>query len=37
MLPTWVGVVSAISLAIIALAALVAAGAMTLAALGVPL
>lgn len=35
MLPTWVGVVSAISLAIIALAALVAAGAMTLAALGV--
>lgn len=35
MLPTWVGVVSAISLAIIALAALVAAGAMTMAALGV--
>jgi len=35
MLPTWVGVVSAISLVIIALAALVTAGALTLAALGV--
>jgi hypothetical protein len=35
MLPTWVGVVSAISLAIIAVAALVAAAAMTAAALGV--
>jgi hypothetical protein len=35
MLPTWVGVVSAISLMIIALAALVAAGAVIAAALGV--
>ena len=35
MLPTWVGVVSAISLAIIAVAALVAAGAIIAAALGV--
>jgi hypothetical protein len=35
MLPTWVGVVSALSLAIIALAALVAAGAIVGAALGV--
>jgi len=35
MLPTWVGVVSAISLAIIAVAALVTAAAMTGAALGV--
>jgi hypothetical protein len=35
MLPTWVGVVSAISLVIIALAALVTAGALTIAALGV--
>src|SRR2546426_2063943 len=35
MLPTWVGVVSAISLTIIALAALVAAGALLAAALGV--
>jgi hypothetical protein len=35
MLPTWVGVVSAISLAIIAVAALVAAGAILAAALGV--
>ncbi len=35
MLPTWVGVVSAISLVIIALAALVTAGALTVAALGV--
>ena len=35
MLPTWVGVVSAISLAIIALAALVAAAAIIAAALGV--
>ena len=35
MLPTWVGVVSAISLVIIALAALVTAGAITLAALGI--
>ncbi|HTI04838.1 MAG TPA: hypothetical protein VL549_05950 [Gemmatimonadales bacterium] len=35
MLPTWVGVVSALSLAIIALAALVAAGAIIAAALGV--
>src|SRR6266516_48166 len=35
MLPSWVGVVSAISLAIIALAALVTAGAITAAALGV--
>src|SRR5256712_13560110 len=35
MLPSWVGVVSAISLAIIALAALVAAGALAAAALGV--
>jgi len=35
MLPTWVGVVSAISLAIIAIAALVAAGAIIAAALGV--
>jgi hypothetical protein len=35
MLPTWVGVVSAISLVIIALAALVTAVALTLAALGV--
>lgn len=35
MLPTWVGVVSALSLAIIALAALVGAGAMLAAALGV--
>ena len=33
--PTWVGVVSAISLVIIALAALVTAGALTVAALGV--
>lgn len=35
MLPTWVGVVSALSLAIIALAALVAAAAVIAAALGV--
>jgi methyl-accepting chemotaxis protein len=35
MLPTWVGVVSALSLAIIALAALVAAAAIIAAALGV--
>ncbi|HXM38506.1 MAG TPA: hypothetical protein VN908_07580 [Gemmatimonadales bacterium] len=35
MLPTWVGVVSAVSLAIIALAALVVAGAFIAAALGV--
>ena len=35
MLPTWVGVVSAISLAIIALAALVTAAGITAAALGV--
>jgi len=35
MLPTWVGVVSALSLAIIALAALVGAGAIVAAALGV--
>jgi len=35
MLPTWVGVVSALSLAIIALAALVGAGAMLAEALGV--
>lgn len=35
MVPTWVGVVSALSLAIIALAALVAAGAIIAAALGV--
>ncbi|SRR5216110_1986948 len=35
MLPTWVGVVSAISLAIIALAALVSAAALAAAALGV--
>ena len=35
MLPTWVGVVSAISLMIIALAALVSAGAVIAAALGV--
>ncbi|MFN2571222.1 MAG: hypothetical protein ABR537_06360 [Gemmatimonadales bacterium] len=35
MLPTWVGVVTALSLAIIALAALVAAGAVIAAALGV--
>jgi hypothetical protein len=35
MLPTWVGVVSAISLAIIAVAALVTAAALTAAALGV--
>jgi hypothetical protein len=35
MLPTWVGVVSAISLAIIAVAALVTAGAIIAAALGV--
>ncbi len=35
MLPTWVGVVSAISLVLIALAALVTAGALTVAALGV--
>ncbi|HEV8380775.1 MAG TPA: hypothetical protein VGQ29_04270 [Gemmatimonadales bacterium] len=35
MLPTWVGVVSAISLTIIAVAALVAAGAIIVAALGV--
>lgn len=35
MLPTWVGVVSALSLAIIALAALVCAGAVIAAALGV--
>src|SRR5439155_960979 len=35
MLPGWVGVVSAISLAIIALATLVTAGAVTVAALGV--
>jgi hypothetical protein len=35
MLPTWVGVVSAISLAIIAIAALVTASALTAAALGV--
>ena len=35
MLPTWVGVVTAISLAIIALAALVTAAAVTAAALGV--
>lgn len=35
MVPTWVGVVSAISLMIIALAALVAAGAVIAAALGV--
>ena len=35
MLPTWVGIVSAISLAIIAVAALVAAGAIIAAALGV--
>ena len=35
MLPSWVGVVSAISLAIIALATLVTAGAVTVAALGV--
>src|SRR6266550_4106404 len=35
MLPTWVGIVSAISLVIIALAALVTAGALTVAALGV--
>jgi hypothetical protein len=35
MLPTWVGVVSALSLAIIALAALVGAGAAIAAALGV--
>jgi phosphate uptake regulator len=35
MLPTWVGVVSAISLAIIAVAALVAASALAAAALGV--
>jgi hypothetical protein len=35
MLPTWVGVVSAISLVIIALAALVTAVAITAAALGV--
>ena len=35
MLPTWVGVVSALSLAIIALAALVCAGAIIAAALGV--
>jgi hypothetical protein len=35
MLPTWVGVVSAISLLIIALAALVTAGAIAAAALGV--
>jgi len=35
MLPTWVGVVSALSLAIIALAAMVGAGAIVAAALGV--
>lgn len=35
MVPTWVGVVSALSLAIVALAALVAAGAIIAAALGV--
>jgi hypothetical protein len=35
MLPTWVGVVSALSLAIIALAALVATGAVIAAALGI--
>lgn len=35
MIPTWVGVVSAISLLIIALAALVTAGAITFAALGI--
>jgi hypothetical protein len=35
MLPTWVGVVSALSLAIIALAALVGAGAIVAAAIGV--
>ena len=35
MVPTWVGVVSALSLALIALAALVAAGAIIAAALGV--
>jgi hypothetical protein len=35
MFPTWVGVVSALSLAIIAFAALVAAGAIIVAALGV--